>query len=52
MLKFRATFLVRPEVPGLVPDVLGSGSSGGWPEVQGVVEKGGGQGGFWGKLSV
>ena len=39
MLKFCAMFRVRPEVPGLGPEVSGSGSSGGWPEVPGVAEK-------------
>jgi hypothetical protein len=32
-------FLVRPEVPGLGPEVPGSGGSGGIPEVPGVAEK-------------
>ena len=45
MLKFRGKFLVRPEVPG-------SGSSGGWPEVLGVAEKVRGVWDFGGKLSV
>ena len=39
MLKFCVMFRVRPEVPGLGPEVPGSGSSGGWPEVPGVAEK-------------
>jgi hypothetical protein len=43
MLKFRGMFLVRPEVPGLGPEVSGSGGSGGIPEVPGVA------GEVWGK---